>query len=150
MAVGIITVLNPLSQFQKAQDAKRKGDLSQIQKALETYYQDNGKYPAYSATDLVYSYRIVRLDGTTADWGTQFQPYIAILPKDPLSTKKYAYYSSLGRQTYYLYASLDRGSLDPQACNQGNACASLNSNGILDTACVGTCNYGVSSPNVNP
>lgn len=151
MAVGIITALNPLAQFQKAQDAKRKGDLSQIQKAVETYYQDNGRYPASSAVALIY--RIKRLDGTTADWGQEFQPYMSILPKDPLSTKNYVYYSSLAGQTYYLYASLDRGTNDPQAC-MGGFCQSLSSNGISYSACGelngDICDYGVSSPNASP
>ena len=36
----VIAVINPLEQFNKAQDAKRKADLAQIQRALEVYYQD--------------------------------------------------------------------------------------------------------------
>lgn len=148
MAVGIITALNPLAQFQKAQDAKRKGDISQIQKALETYYQDIGKYPP-SASD----YKIKDLNGNPVPWGSAWQPYMSILPKDPLSTKNYVYYSSLAGQTYYLYASLDRGTNDPQAC-MGGFCQSLSSNGISYSACGelngDICDYGVSSPNASP
>lgn len=144
LAGGIMLVLDPAAQFQKANDARRKADISQIEKALETFYQDVGKYPE------VESNKIKGLDGNAVDWGTSFMPYISALPADPNSSKKYVYHMGSGGQTYYLYASLDRGANDPQACNQGDACASLNSNGISDDACGGTCNYGVSSPNVSP
>jgi len=152
MATGIIALLNPLAQIQKAQDAKRKSDLSQIQKAVETYYQDVGKYPASSVGAL--PYRIIRLGNTIADWGQEFQPYMSILPKDPSSSKKYVYYSpSISNgQTYYIYASLDRGANDPQAC-KNQWCQSLAQDINLITACDppdGPCDYGVSSPNVSP
>lgn len=150
MAAGLIAVLNPLTQIQKSKDAKRKSDLSQIQKALEIYYQDNGRYPA-SSSGFVLRYRIIRLDGSIADWGTQFQPYMSTLPKDPTGSKKYVYYNtSIDKQTYYLYANLDRGGNDPQACFlTGAPCSSAVSNGV-GPECGGNCNYGVSSPNVSP
>ena len=153
LIAGVLLTLNPFGQVQKANDAKRKSDLSQIQKALETYYQDSGRYPTHSSSP---QYRIVRLDGTTADWGQQFQPYMATLPKDPRSTYSYVYYASSVGQSYWLYASLERGKgrdgnpLDPQLCNKGNPCASLVGNGIADTSCGGICNFAVSSSNVSP
>ena len=150
MATGLVVVVNPLVQIQKAQDSKRKSDLSQIQKALETYYQDNGKYP--SSNNSTPLHRIKRLDGTTADWGQEFQPYMSILPKDPSSpSKNYIYHSvSTDGQTYYLYTNLDRGGNDPQACfSNGNPCSSAVNNGVA-TQCGGNCNYGVSSQNVSP
>jgi type II secretory pathway pseudopilin PulG len=145
MATGIIMALNPLAQLQKAQDAKRKSDLSQIQKSLETYYQDNGRYPVSTSN------KITRLDGSTADWGTQWQSYMSVLPKDPNSSKNYVYLSSsTDGQTYYIYANLDRGGNDQQACfSTGAACSSAVTNNV-STACGGNCNYGVSSPNVSP
>lgn len=149
MATGIIIAVNPLAQIQKAQDARRKSDLSQIQKAVETYYQDVGKYPP-STSD----YKIKGLNNNAIEWGSSWQPYMAVLPKDPVSTKTYVYYSSSNGQTYYLYASLDRGANDPQACI-GGWCKSLpNSDGVQIDACgpidADPCDYGVSSPNVSP
>lgn len=145
-SIGAIAVINPVAQFQKANDARRKSDLSQIQKGLEGYYQDNGKYPADNAPS---DYRIKGLDGNVVSWGVSWQPYMDVLPKDPSSSKKYIYYVSSDGQAYFLYASLDMIS-DPQACNRGAVCPSLSSNGIPDTACGGTCNFGLSSPNVSP
>lgn len=150
LAAGTIAVINPVTQFQKAQDARRKADLNQIQKALETYYQDNGAYPSSSAAYQI----VVKIAGTDTiiDWGSTWMPYMGNLPKDPADpAKKYVYYSN-NRQTYYLYASLDRGGSDPQACS-GGICASLTSNGIPANACASgsiICNYGVSSPDVSP
>jgi prepilin-type N-terminal cleavage/methylation domain-containing protein len=45
ISVIVLTVLDPIAQFQKANDAKIKSDLSQIQKGLENYYNDNNVYP---------------------------------------------------------------------------------------------------------
>ena len=64
VATATIAVLNPFGQFQKARDARIKSDLSQLQKALETYYQDKGGYPSSTS-----EYKI--LDGTTTiNWGS--------------------------------------------------------------------------------
>ena len=137
-----IVALNPFAQFQKANDARIKSDLSQIEKALEQYYEDNGKYP-----DATAAYKIDSL-GTEIDWGTAWQPYMNILPKDPRSDKTYIYYSPDG-QSYYIYANLNRDE-DSALCNLGSACDSLSQFGITSNACGAVCNFGVSSQNVSP
>lgn len=157
LSTVLIATLNPMAQFQKSNDAKRKSDLGQIQKVLEQYYQDNtGKYPRSSTiSDTCGSpptacpYRIVSSDAVNPvkEWGTAWTPYINVLPKDPNNSKKYVYYSS-GGQSYYLYASLDRGSKDPQACS-GTQCPNVPS-GVKCGGSLDYCNYGVSSPNVSP
>lgn len=148
LIAGVLITLNPFSQFQKAKDAARKSDLFQIQKALEVYSQDNGRYPVSSSSSP--TLRIVRLDGTTADWGQNWQPYITTLPKDSTSSKHYVYYSSSTGQSYWLYASLDRPN-DPQLCNSNaDECSSIATNLIPANSCGGKCNYGVSSSNVSP
>jgi type II secretory pathway pseudopilin PulG len=130
LATGLILALNPAAQIKKANDAKRKSDLSQIQKAVETYYNDFGHYPTSTAS------KALGLLG----WGYSWDPYMSILPADPSASKQYAY-CSLGEQSYYLYASLDIG---------GNNPANFASGGCLASSCGGTCNYGLSSPNVSP
>lgn len=143
MAAGLVAVLNPLAQIQKAHDAQRKSDLSQIKNALEIYYQDNGQYPPATS-----DYKIKGLDNNAIAWGSSWQPYMSVLPKDPSSSKNYVYNNaSLDGQTYYIYASLDRGADDPQVCNNGSECSSLPVGASCGT---GICNYGVSSPNVSP
>ncbi|MBI2074535.1 MAG: prepilin-type N-terminal cleavage/methylation domain-containing protein [Candidatus Levybacteria bacterium] len=146
LSAAIIAIIDPLSQFQKANDARRKSDLSQIQKVLEQYYQDNGRYPDYDLS----SFKLKNLDGDIVDWGSSWSPYMDVLPKDPSGSRNYVYYSENG-QSYWLYASLERGAKDPQACS-GGVCPSLGkkSGFPIANSCGQTCNYGVSSPNVSP
>ncbi len=146
LSVAILTIINPLEQLQKANDSKRKSDISQLKNALELYYQDAGVYPPNPGPS---DYRIKGLDGNPVDWGTSWKPFISILPKDPNSSKTYVYFSSSAGQAYWLYASLDRET-DPSSCNDGAACSSLSANSIAADACGGTCNFGLSSPNVSP
>ena len=151
--VGLVA-LNPLAQFQKATDARRKSDLAQIQKALETYYQDNGSYPLSSVTAPLYKIQVPgQTTPTTIDWGKQWQPYMNLVPQDPNSYRHYVYYST--GQSYFLYASLDRGNMDPQSCQgmddaSNNECLSIQRNGIAPDACGGPCNFGATTPNVSP
>lgn len=148
--IGLST-LNPGAQFQKAQDARRKSDLSQIQKAIEQYYQDNGAYPPNFAPN---DYRIKGLDGNVVDWGDSWLPYMGNLPKDPSSSKNYVYYSPScppscpAGQTYYLYASLNRGASGIQTCESADGLKCDKA----PTQCGSgyDCNYGISSPNVSP
>jgi len=148
LVVATFAIINPFEQVKKSDDAKRKSDFVQIKNALELYYQDHGgQYPKSST-----NYQIINtvgINNTTLLWGSPWPPYMNMLPRDPLPTNSYVYYSPNG-QTYYLYASLERGRSDSQSCNKGNACASLSQNGIPANACGGICNYGISSPNVTP
>jgi len=148
LAATVFVAINPIAQLQKSNDAKRKADLESLQHALELYYQDKGSYPASSASFQIQS------GTTTLAWGSSWQPYMTTLPKDPTAANSYIYYApaSANGQTYYLYANLQRGANDPQACNKGNACSSIGSGAGFPSAkaCGGTCNYGVSSSNVSP
>lgn len=157
LAASAVALLNPLEQIKKANDTKRKSDLNQIQRALDTYYNDYGRYPAVG---LVFApirmYEIKQSNGVVT-WGTTWQStngttYMNILPQDPsFPSRTYAYFSTDG-QSYYLYASLERGASDPQACNGGNTCPNA---GGLNWGCgpdstTAKCNYGVTSPNTSP
>jgi hypothetical protein len=140
----VLLEFDPMAQIQKANDGKIKGDLSQLQKILESYYADTGHYPASSSD---YKFRPVADQGTDigVDWGQPWTPYIDFLPKGPASGN-YAYVSD--GQSYYLYANLQRAKYDPKACTNedGGKCSNA-----PDGACGSVpCNYGVTSPNVNP
>ena len=160
-----LVVINPVAQFQKAQDARRKSDLAQIQRALEAYYQDFGQYPSFTgccqtSSPGEFPFTINTGEGDRNDaieWGTTWAPYMDILPVDPNSSKFYVYWSDAnnGFQTYRIYASLDRGDSDPDACNNGLACSSVpipdGSSAQLTCGLSGQiCSYGVTSPNVSP
>jgi type II secretion system protein G len=113
----ILAVVNPLEQFNKSQDSKRKQDLAQVQRALEVYYNDFHRYPpVYQGSNI----NEISTDGTSNTaiaWGHSWSPYMDVLPIDPKAAKNYAYWSDSTGQSYAIYASLDRGSHDPQACD---------------------------------
>lgn len=147
----VLTVINPVTQLQKSADAKRKSDLSQISKAIEAYYSDHGSYPSVNA-----NYELVVLisgTSTALAWGSAWPPYIDTLPKDSTSTKKYIYVTpttgSGALQSFYLYASLDRGTQDSQACTGASGCPNIPS-GVKCGTATDICNYGITSPNVSP
>ena len=144
-----VFTLNPLEQLQKSRDAERKNDLAQIQRALETFYNDYGRYPENTS-----EYKID--EDTTAgvsevNWGDSWAPYIATLPKDPTLGRRYVY--SADSQTYSLYASLERGAKDSAVCKPGGAVCD-NAPPTATFPCGSTtnevCNYGVSSSNISP
>lgn len=155
-AIGILAILlsvalvviNPLEQFQKSRDARRKADLNQLSKAFEIYYQDYGRYPRMTPDD-----DRISTDGTNAgavDWGSNWSPYMDVLPGDSSASKNYAYWvdEGSGGQAYALYASLDRGGRDPDACKtDGTACENADGRNVV---CGDVCNYGVTSSNIAP
>ncbi len=84
------------------------------------------------------------------DWGSGWAPYIDTLPRDPSGNQTYVYVVSSNGQSYWVYASLDRGGKDPKACNtNGTACSNVPEGTTCGTAGE-ACNYGISSPNVSP
>lgn len=149
LAAATLVILNPIEQIQKGRDTQRKADLEQIKTALDTYYQDNGKYPPQV------NYKITP-GSISIEWGEPWQPYMAKLPKDPSGSQAYLYYTvsdeSSSPQRYWLYAELERGSKDPQACS-GTRCPppagviSTDFDSMCDDAVGINCNYGVSSSN---
>lgn len=145
-AAGVIAVINPSQQVNKANDAKRKSDLATIQRALEAYYADNGRYPQ-AINNKIYA------KNATVNWGTSWQPYIDLLPKDPSTGRTYVYGTSADGQRYGVYASLEKAS-DPQLCNtNGSACSSLSTFGINaspGSSCGKICNFGVTSADLSP
>lgn len=148
-----IRILKPFDAVKMQRDRERKADLQTIQEALRVFYVGNGYYPA-SSLDIP-TYRIIDLGNNVSDWGKSFNPYLSRLPKDPLSYRRYVYYSpgntEQERQSYYLYAALESDQ-DKDSCNKGNACKGLTGENGAPSAdsCGAVCNYGVSSPNVTP
>jgi type II secretion system protein G len=126
---GVITILNPKTQLDRAYDAQRKNDLHIIQNALDTYYNDHGYYPVASDN------KIADENRNPIAWGSSWVGYIDKLPQDPNTSKSYVYVrSDSDPQTYHLYAALDGPvTTVPEASPD---CGST------------TCTYGVASSNV--
>lgn len=126
IVVGIIVflVLLALAAFRnqifKGNDAKRKGDIHNIQVAVEEYEKDNNCYPLPS--------QIV------CNPGTGLRPYLDKIPCDPTTNASYLYEmeDSACPNWYRLLANLENET-DPDA---QSACGPS-----------GTYNYYASSPN---
>src|SRR6478672_11103466 len=87
--VGLLssTILLSLNQSRaKSRDTKRKGDLAQLQKALELYYNTNNSYPVqasmsgYSATGCTGSFGLTGASGYIPSLAPTF---VGSLPADP-------------------------------------------------------------------
>lgn len=127
--LGTLTVAgtaNYMSSLEISRDGRRKGDLSSIQKALESYYNDNGFFP----TDI------------TADslCASETNCYLRTIPSDPSG---YTYYYVRGNvsganQSFQLYSTLE---------NEDDTGIGT---GTYTDDCGTTCRYGVSSTNTTP
>ncbi|MBI2062090.1 MAG: type II secretion system protein [Candidatus Yanofskybacteria bacterium] len=96
--IGILATLLLLQlgvARQRARDAKRIVDISQVRTAAELYFDDGGQYPqvaTYSALSAVL-----------------VPKYLTQLPTDPLNTGNYAYnYAYSGLTRYHLWAELEQ------------------------------------------
>jgi len=136
VAIAILGILATvgLGNFQssqiKSRDAQRKSDLSQIQKALEMYYNDRGGYPLTT--------ELQTLLNSGSSWtGASGQTiYMKTVPKGPKG-ESYCYESD---GTYYkIYAKLEN-TKDPKIITPSSSVCTA-ANGY---------NYGVSSSNVAP
>lgn len=102
--IGILATLLLLQlgvARQRARDAKRIVDVSQVRTAVELYFDDTGQYPQ-TATYVAL--------GTLAVGGSTFVPrYMTQLPVDPLNNGNYSYnYAYTGLTKYHLWAELEQ------------------------------------------
>ncbi|GIW64933.1 MAG: hypothetical protein KatS3mg092_0866 [Patescibacteria group bacterium] len=139
----VIIILGVLSSFitsnflislKKGRDARRKGDLEQIQRALELYYEDKRAYPSN-----------ISFGQSLTDTETG-KIYMNKIPNDP-SGNSYKYESD---GTYYkLYACLENNQQilpyisNPTNFTCNNFCKNNQGNNVR-------CIWGVSSSNTNP
>ena len=130
VVIGIMGILatvgldNYLISQKKARDTQRKSDLNNIGKALESYYQDYGKYPlSGTGGEQGLILGCGNGGGAACVWdgrspfATNKQTYMTRLPTDPVSGNTYFYYSD--GMSFDLYSPLEnnqdkafRGSVD--------------------------------------
>ncbi|MEO8581805.1 MAG: prepilin-type N-terminal cleavage/methylation domain-containing protein [Patescibacteria group bacterium] len=131
----------------KARDARRKSDLTQIQRSLELFYNDHGQYPHESANQIA---GCGAASQSVCVWGTAFQDatgtiYMETIPKDPKTS--YVYYYNVDTTNYLRYQIFARleNTNDPILDRTGDGVAdnySQNCGG-------GSCNYAATSPNTD-
>lgn len=130
----------------KSRDSRRKQDLVNISKALETYYNDYREYPASNTVGNI----VACVDGSFAcRWGDPWQDdkgtlYISALPQDPSSNQNY-FYDQIDDNSYYLFARLENELDKDVAVNGGNP--SFYDGYFCDGASLG-CNYVIMSTNL--
>lgn len=134
--LGILAALisgNFITSLKKGRDGQRKSSLTQIQQALEMYYEDKKTYPSTSAISFG-----SKFCETSACADTE-KVYMQLVPNDP--SGKNLRYCTNGGVSYQLYTALEN----------------TNDKSIIPlspvtpcTADCPSCNYGVSSANTTP
>ncbi len=111
--IGLLSsvVLASLSSArERARDARRSGDLKQLQIAFELYYDSNAQYPCDPSNT-----RVERMNTGCSN----ITPYISPIPKDPTNTGSNGYRYRIsnvnGRESYTLLVKLDK--------NEGSWCS---------------------------
>jgi len=100
----IISMLSFIDQLGKGRDGRRKEDIHLLKTAVEQYYDDHGCYPPAE---------MVVCESTSLD------PYIEIVPCDPINHGDYVYdYLVDGCDGYVIYTSLEHRS-DPVVVSLG-------------------------------
>ena len=113
--IGILSVVGIGSYTQatiKSRDTERKNDLNQIAKALESFNNDVGRYPAVDDTGKM---TCPQLDGTEADCiemitayiGDEKAVYMQEVPKDPDTERSYIYVPEGNETGFALYTALE-------------------------------------------
>ncbi|MBI2459911.1 MAG: type II secretion system protein GspG [Parcubacteria group bacterium] len=86
LATASMVMLNNVRM--KARDARRVGDIKQIQTALELYYDANNSYP-----NIVQSADHINCENRFPTLDTYLGNYISVIPHDPLGpASRYCYY----------------------------------------------------------
>ena len=153
--LGILAVMS-MGSFtasqRKSRDLKRKSDITAIGKALEMYYNDEGKYPSVNANG-----EMVACTDAACAWGTGQMTnkggqvtYMTQIPDDPKGAYSYFYDTDDDGTYFQLYVRLENE--DDSVVLVDNVPAYYEA-----TKCISAvngwdayCNYGISSTNVLP
>lgn len=137
------------SSMRRGRDSRRKNDLQAIAGAIESYYNDKGRYPL-GVNGVMMGCAVGGVDDQACTAGGVFQDskgtiYMTLIPSDPLQTYTYYYYSTTGAG-YRIYAHLEN-TLDTGA-NVKQSGYSLPAGNKCGAGSVAECTYGISSPNI--
>ncbi len=102
----LLFLMDPLTQFKKARDGKRKSDLQQVQASLELYRADQGSYPAGA------SYASLTNCPTSGPTSFGYPPacttiYQKAVPQDPTNSGEYVYQYCQTGNIYVLRGCLE-------------------------------------------
>ena len=112
VVIAIIGLLSTLavvalsSARTKARDSKRLSDLKQVQTALELYYTDQNAYPVEAQAITLGNAQNACLNSDGFGAAGCANPYMGLVPADPLAAQAYSYLSADG-STYSITATLE-------------------------------------------
>ncbi len=137
-ALASLITGNFFTSLKKGRDTKRKGDLEQIQRTLEMYYEDKRTYPL--TAELAF--------GSALTDSVSGKVYMQRVPNDPISGKNYQYLSADGT-SYKIFACLENVlQILPYISTESTlTCGNCKApDGTTDTPCI----WAVSSTNISP
>lgn len=148
MILGVLAALITGSFFtslKKGRDAKRKGDLEQIQRALEMYYEDKKTYPTF-----IFPFGNKLCE--TGACGVNEKVYMQKVPDDPISGKDYEYIPAVDGSNYSIYACMENNlQILPYNSLAGSPTITCTTQcDKQDLTGKITCYWGVSSSNISP
>jgi len=143
--------------LKRGRDTKRKADLNQLQKVLETYYEETHAYPVAAdvadGTLSIFDKKICSKDLTSPGNPTivaltipcPFTTLMIKTPTDPSSIYTYKYVPAADGSSYYLYSYLENdqdtgNTISKTGFNTSTLCSNTGDGTIY-------CRYYVSSPN---
>lgn len=153
MIMGVLASLisgNFFTSLKKGRDTRRKGDLEQIQRSLELYYEDNKAYPTQipagiNSKGFIFGYGFPKEGG---------QYYMTKVPDDPIASKHYKYETDATGSYFKLYACLENNQqILPYISSPGSfSCDNAKYPCFKpdNTPTTAGCIWGISSPNTNP
>ena len=134
-ALASLITGNFISSLKKGRDARRKTDLTEIQKALEMYYESNGFYPSS-----------LSFGGSLSDAN---RTYMQKVPTDPTSNCSYLYRVDSSAQSFYLLSTIENSQDQSDGVSQsGYEDPDSPGNSLQCGNC--TCKFYLSSPNATP
>ena len=136
--LALLLTNNFVTTLKRGRDAQRKNDLSQIQKALEIYYEDNQSYPKFDILS-----NINKQFCTTVGCAPTDIKYMIKVPSDPSSSYIYKYVYDPSGTSYYLYSFIENN-LDEGA---GISISGFTTNIRCNKTDDAQCRYFVSSSN---
>lgn len=149
LASAFILLFNPKTQIDKANDGRRRAELSSLKKIFEDWYNDKGCYPlppqvcydaAYQRSkDVTFGTYVCHICGNQSA-SPSLSPYLSKLPCDPRQpVNKYLYQvDSLTCPSFYRVYTLLAVDPDPK-----EYC-------VYDEPLESSYNWGVSSSNTQP
>lgn len=149
--LGILSLLifgNYSTSIRKGRDTRRKNDLSQIQKALEMYYEDYSSYP----TTITLGSKFCK----TNPCGALDKVYMIKLPNDPqystsypVNTSTYTYLREPSGAYYYLLSCIENGNDMGNGISQAGYSNPFGAGTITCGTC-GDCKYVINAFNAPP